>query len=618
MKKIVYSLMIATAIASLASCSTSNDWDDIDDFFPQDEIGGQGGSTSAGQSASTAGDLANLSIEVDSTSTLTETENIPSDDEDYVENSNFKSKVTINYAGSTATSSGSVSGVSISIDGADVTVNSTAKGVEYVLSGFSDDGSFKVYGEKKYKVTLNGVNLKNNDGPAFNDQSGKRVFVVVNDGTFNSFTDGTSYASSTEDQKGAMFAEGKLLFSGTGKLRVYGNTKAGISADDYIVIRPGSDIYVKSTAGNGIKANDGIYVYGGIVNVETSAAASKGLSSDSLFTMTGGRVTAITSGGGEYDSDDNDISACAGVKADADFTMSGGELLCKSTGTGGKGISVDGQLTMNDGTIKIITEGRTYAYNSTLDSKAKGIKADGNMELNGGSIMVKATGGDGSEGIESKGTMHIAGGSYEVYSYDDALNSALDMTIDGGYIYAFGIGNDGIDSNGNLYINGGTIVAYGTAQPEQGLDAAEGKALYINGGTVIGIGGGTTYPSSASKQPSIVYGGSVSEGSTLALQSGSTNILALTMGRSYNGAAVFLISSPSLKSGGSYDFYTGASASGTSWHGLISDATITSSGTSVASVSSLSSPYSQVGNVSGGGPGGGQGGRPGGGGPGGR
>lgn len=615
MKIYLQSFFWASAALLAVSCSDTSDLDDYVNGSTTTTTPTGGGSSSSTTTPTTAGDLTTFTIAVDSTA-LSETETIPSDNEDYVENNSFTSTINIVYSGTTATVSGSVDGVSISVSGADVTVTSTAKGVNYVLSGTASEGAFKMAvgdSDKKFRLTLNGVSINNSDGPAINIQVGKRCYVVAADGTYNSFTDGTSYALSTEDQKGTIFSEGELLFSGKGHIKVSANTKAGIASDDYVMIRPNTNIYVKATKGNGIKSKDGLLIKGGVVNVETTGTAAKGLSTDGYFQMDGGRVTAITTGGGEYDSDDNDVSAAAGVKADSTFTMNGGALYCKSTGVGGKGISTDQSLTINDGEVKVITTGATYTYSSSLDSKAKGIKADGALAINGGSVMVRATGGEGSEGIESKSTLTVTGGSVEVYSYDDALNSASHLYIKGGYIYAYALGNDGIDANGNLYIQGGTTVAYGTSSPECGIDAneEEGYSVIVTGGTLVGIGGGTSYPSSQSTQPSIVYGGSVSNGSTVALNSGSTNILALTMGRSYNGNVCILFTSPSLSKGGSYTVYTGASVSGTDWHGLYVGATVSSTGTSAATISSLSSPYSSAGSTTGMG-GFGGGGRPGG------
>ncbi|MBQ8047369.1 MAG: carbohydrate-binding domain-containing protein [Prevotella sp.] len=596
--KSLFIVAMATLVA--ASCSTSDDWDDI---FGNGNSGGSSSSTSAGSNATTCGDLATFTIEVDSTS-LSETDLVEADNEDYLENNTFGSTVYITYNGSTASYSGEVEGVSITVEGADVVVTSTAKGVNYVLSGSTSDGMFKMNdrdNDRKFQLTLDGVSIRNADGPAVNIQTGKRCYVHLNEGTLNVLSDGTGYSDSDEDQKGTLFSEGELLFSGSGRLQVYANAKNGICSDDYIMFRPGNNIYVKSVASNCIKSNDGILIKGGVVNCETSATAAKGLKTDGYFQMDGGRVTAITTGNGEYDTDEADTKGAAGLKVDSTIVINGGELRCMSTGKGGKGISADQTIEINGGTVKVITSGTTYTYNR-LSSKAKGIKADGDITFNGGTTQVRATGDSGSEGIESKAVITVSDGTVEAYSYDDAINSASHMYLKGGRIYAFAISNDGLDANGNLYVQGGTTVAYGTTQPECGIDANEerGYSVIVTGGTLVGIGGGTSYPSSASTQPSIVFGGSLSTGNYLTVNSGSTNIAALEMGRSYNGTACFLITSPLLQKGSAYNIYTGSTATGTSWHGLIVQPAISSTGTTAATVSSLSLPYSTCGSNTGG------------------
>ena len=299
------------------------------------------------------------------TSALSESETVPADDEDYVENSEFSSTIEIAFSGNSATVTGSASGVEITQNGAKVTVNSTAKKVAYVLSGTSTDGQFKIYSEKKFKLTLNSLTLNNTDGAPINIQSGKRVFVVLS-GT-NTLTDGSSYTTPDgEDQKACLFSEGQLIFSGSGTLNVTSNYKHGICSDDYLRFRPGNVINVTTAKGNGLKANDGVYVEGGVLNVSVSGTAKKGISSDSLVVINGGRTTILTSGGGEWDSSENDVTAAAGIKADDIFKMTKGELLIKSTGVGGKGISTDLDATISGGTIKIITTGKKYQSLSFL------------------------------------------------------------------------------------------------------------------------------------------------------------------------------------------------------------------------------------------------------------
>lgn len=525
------------------------------------------------------------------TSALSETETIPTDDEDYVENSEFSNTIEIAFSGNSATVTGSASGVEITQNGAKVTVNSTAKKVAYVLSGTSTDGQFKIYSEKKFKLTLNSLTLSNTDGAPINIQSGKRVFVVLS-GT-NTLTDGSSYNTPDgEDQKACLFSEGQMIFSGSGTLTVTGNYKHGICSDDYLRFRPGNVINVTTAKGNGLKANDGVYIEGGVLNVSVSGTAKKGISSDSLVVVNGGRTTILTSGGGEWDSDENDVTASAGIKADDIFKMTKGELLIKSTGVGGKGISTDLDATISGGTIKIITTGKKYQYGS-YDSSPKGIKADGNLTISGGTVMVRATGGEGSEGIESKAVMTISGGNVLSYCYDDAFNAKSQIVISGGNVYAYATNNDGIDSNGSITITGGNVISSGTNAPEDGFDCDQ-NTFTINGGVLIGLGGETSMPSSTSSQASLIYGSANLTANTfIALTNASgANVISFKVPRSYSSGCM-LISAPGMTKGSTYSLKSAVTISGgTDFMGLNSDGTV-SNGTTVASVS-LSSQVTTV------------------------
>lgn len=604
--------MVSTHV--LSSCSSDSDLDECNNGTENGENGNNSNGGSVTYSSAIS-DLVNFDIALDKT-VLEESETIPTsgdEAEDYIENNTFSSNVNIAFNGTSASTSGSVDGVTVTINGADVVVNSSAKNVCYTVSGATTDGFLKIYSDKKFELKLNGVEITNPDGAAVNIQSKKRGYIVLNDGTTNTLTDGTKYSDATdgEDMKACFFSEGKMLFSGSGVLDVYGNCKAGIRSDDYVMFRPGNNVYVKATAGNAIKANDAIYIKGGVINVETSAAASKGLSSDGLIQIDGGRTTAITTGTGEYDSDEEDVSGCAGVKADSILVMNGGALYCKSTGAGGKGISTDQALTVNDGTIKVITTGAQYTYGN-LDTSPKGIKSDTEVNIKGGNIMVRCTGGEGSEGIESKGTMNISGGDIMAYCYDDAINSSKAMTISGGNIFAMGTNNDGIDSNSTLTITGGLVIACGTTQPEDGFDCDQ-NTFTITGGTLIGIGGGTSMPTeSATTQPvAIVGGNSISSGQYLTVaDSKGNNILAFNVPRDYNQQGyTLLVSSPKMTKGNTYVFSSGATVNGgTSFCGYTVDATV-SGGTSLASLtlSSMITTYNYNSGMNGGGqPGGGQ------------
>ena len=506
--------------------------------------------------ADTDGDVASFTIALNKAA-LSETVTVDADDDDFIENTTFDETITITFGASGATVAGDSNGY-VTVSGNDVTVTNTSTSVvKYVLSGTTTDGFFKLYSSRKQAIVLNGVSIKNPDGAAINNQSKKRTFIVLSDGTQNYLTDGTAYADATddEDMKACLFSEGQLIFSGSGYLEVDGNCKAGIRSDDYVRTMPGTNIYVDVSSGNGIRGNDGVIITGGVVNVNVTGTADKGISTDGGVNIDGGRTTIITSGGYELDEEDEDWSACAGIKADVSVTVTSGEVNLKSSGIGGKGISSDGTFDMSGGTVRIITTGQGKTSGS-YSTSPKGIKADDNLTVTGGHIQVRSS---YSEGIESKGVITIDGGTIESYCYDDAINSKGNMYLNGGYIYARGTNNDAIDSNQNLYITGGVIIAEGAGSPECGIDAAEGYTAYINGGTVVAIGGGLQEIASSSTQASVTA--SVSTNTTLGLVNGSTAILAYTTPSGNTGSAL-MISSPSLKSGSTYTLRGGCTLTG--------------------------------------------------------
>lgn len=469
--------MLFASIALLTCCSAD---DPMEDFFNNWNIGG--GEMNNG-SSSTTGELTTFDISIDKTTaepTDAASACLP-DEEDALENNTFTTEVAIDLSNPVAQT---MNGVEVAVNGGHVTANhGSEKKVCYVVSGTTSNGSLTILGEKKYAVKLNGASITNPDSAALNLLSGKRAFIILADGTTNTLTDGTGGS-----QKGALYCKGKLLFNGTGSLNVTGNTNNGIHSADYIVFAKGCNIYVKSTANHGIKANDGIYINGGILNVEVTAAAAKGINCESHIVISGGRTSVVTSGDGAYDSTDSEAKGAAGIKTDSTLTVNGGEVWLKSTGSGGKGINADGAACFNGGSVYVVTKGSQYSSNNDTSSP-KGIKTDGDINVAGGRIWVRTSGTNG-EGIETKQELSITGGEVASYAYDDAINSKSTTTISGGYVYAQGQHNDGLDANGNCYIKGGTVYAICSGQPEVAIDANTegGYKLYVEGGTVVAVG----------------------------------------------------------------------------------------------------------------------------------
>ncbi len=488
-------------------------------------------------------------------------------DDDNVANSTFDRTVKITFSGSGATVAGASEDLTVSIDGAGVTItNEGDEVVIYELTGSSSDGYFKLYSTRKQEILLNGLSLTNKNGAAINNQSHKRTFVVIK-GT-NALADGASYTSTPadEDEKAAFFSEGQLVFSGDGTLTVNATGKAGITSDDYVRFMAAPTVKVTSSAGHGVRGKESIIVSDGNVDVNVSGTGKKGFSSDTLVYIGGGVTTIKTTGSaGEVD---GELTGVAGIKADLRFEMVDGVLTVTSTGTGAKGISGDNVAYFKGGTVTVDVSGANYGTSSSggfgpggghggggwgggqgssssSDNSvaSKGVKFDGNLYISGGKITVKSA---RHEAIEAKGVLQVTGGEVYAYSSDDAINAGGDFTIDGGAVYAQSTGNDALDANGNLYIKGGIVYSLGSGGAELAVDANSEaqKKLYLTGGTVIAVGG---LESGASLSQACWSAGTVKANTAYALYDKDGKVLGAFKTPS-TGNLTLVLSAPSLNS----------------------------------------------------------------------
>ncbi len=462
--------------------------------------------------------------------------------------------VAVAYNGSSAniTVAGNIAQhLTIAQSGAHVSIaqsNDLAEEITYTLSGSSSDGGFYMSGSYKATVELSGLTLTNvsatYSGAAVHVQNSKRIKVKVVTGTTNTLVDATSGS-----QKGCLYIKGHAEFAQYGTLNITGNVKHGIKTGEYFTIK-NANINILSAVGDGINCaqyflmesgtitinnvgDDGIqcdiddtttgstgqttdhenedsgnvYILGGTLSITVTAAAAKNIKADGEIIISGGKVNTKASGKGTWDTDDLETKSSACLSADGNIAISGGTLTLTASGSGGKGIKADGTFTLSDSAVVVITTtgglyynngstentnytGNTDRIDNSYYSSPKGVKAKGAITISGGKIFVTTSGRNG-EGIESKSTVTINDGEIAVNSYDDAINSASDMTINGGLIYARATNNDGLDANGNCYIKGGLIYAIGASSPEVAIDAnsEEQKKLYITGGTIVAIGG---------------------------------------------------------------------------------------------------------------------------------
>lgn len=485
-----------------------------------------------------------------------ESQVIPDDEGDLIENSTFSNQVIISLGTSVEISNPMEgSGVSVTVDGNYVTVNSSAEEMEYIVTGSTVQGAVKIYSDYKFKLTLDDVSIINPEGPALNIQSHKRVFVELVDGTSNYLADGFQYTESgDEDMKATFFSEGQLIFNGTGTLEVEGNYKHAICSDDYVRFYEGN-ISITRAVKDGIHTNDAVIVDGGSLSI---VCASDAIECEEGYIL-------INAGDIMIESGDEGIT----------------------TSYEGTDSSINPYMEINGGNLWITTTG----------SSAKGIKALGDLVINDGTIVVKTSKSE-AEGIESKRNLTINGGTIEIEAYDDCINAATDITITGGKIYCYSATNDGIDSNGTLTISGGTIVSIGSSSPEEGFDCDQ-NTFTITGGTLLGLGSASSTPTgNVCKQPSLLYGGSCTQDTFFHIVSSEgDDILTFKIPRTLRQMTL-LYSSPAMTSGSTYSIYTGGSITGgTDFYGLYEGAAYTG-GTEVSGFT-INSMVTTVGNSSG-------------------
>lgn len=260
---------------------------------------------------------------------------------------------------------------------------------------------------------------------------------------------------------------------------------------------------------------------GGSMNVTaTTGNASRAITADESILITDGVYTIVNSTNGQ--SGTNDTYTAKGLTCDNNITIEGGTFDIKMTGTGGKGIKTDGELTIGkaDGsgpTMKVGTTGSSLGGSSSqggggfpgggwgtssTGSSSKAIKAVGTAYIKGGSLYVTTT-TDGAEGLESKTAVSISGGTHYFQCYDDCINSAGIVEFAGGTTVCYSNGNDAVDSNygrtGAITVSGGNIFAYTTkGSPEEGLDCDNNSYIKVTGGIAVSAGGSQGGGSSSS------------------------------------------------------------------------------------------------------------------------
>lgn len=284
--------------------------------------------------------------------------------------------------------------------------------VTYTLSGSSSNGSFWMDGEFKSTLCLDNLSLTNPDSAAVCIENGKRIAVVLPEGSVTTLADCVG-----GQQKACFFINGHAEFKGNGTLNLTGQTKHAYASDEYTLLK--SDF--------------------GQLNI--TAAVSDGMHIEQYFQMDGGTVSISGTGGDGIDvsvtKDPTDefngqafinggtlslrVTAddVKGLKTENTLTVSGGDIYAEVAGLGTKGFSVGTDLLINQASgnatsIRMDVTGTTYMPDDPdLESKCRGMKIKGNYTFDGGNISMNVT-GKKAKGISCDGTYTYISGTTNV------------------------------------------------------------------------------------------------------------------------------------------------------------------------------------------------------------
>lgn len=477
----------------------------------------------------------------------------------------------------------SVRGEGATVSGNTVTIE---QGGVYELTGTLSDGNIVVSSTDNQKVylMLRDAHITSQTTAPLYIADAKRTVLYTVAGSENSFCDSAAGETAMEDTETAeypgatVYAKDDLVFAGEGVLQITALGNNGVSGKDWVQVVSGT--LQINAVNHGIRAKDYFAVCDGTVTVE---AAGDGLKSTndadaSLgFVRIDGGTLDITAKQDGIDAQ-TQLQICGGavnVHAgdESNYTPSGANASGMPGGTfGGRGgmagYSASEQNAENDETdddsvsMKGIKAGTAlYVSGGELAVQAVShcVHSSGDMQIDGGTLSVSSSYGKGfaahgdltfggtcdvtvngaTEGIESKQSVQITGGSVRVLdATDDGVNTggqasesdadAHGIHISGGYLYVCAPAGDGLDSNGNLTVSGGTAVVIGSNNGGNScLDSEYG--ISHTGGTLLGVGSASSMWQDLANDLSGTYIANTSLGSgsdSLAVVDGQGAVLA--------------------------------------------------------------------------------------------
>ncbi len=317
--------------------------------------------------------------------------------------------------------------------------------ITYTLSGESTDGEFFLAGSFKATLVLDGLVLANPSGAPVNIQNGKRIEVNVKSGTVNTLTDGKD-----NKQKGCFVSRGHTEFKGHGILNVYGQAANGIWSKEYVTVK-NCTINVLSSVKDGLNCNqyftmesgslnikntgdDGLQVSledngteeddtgtftltGGTLDIAIGTDAAKGIKAEGDVYVQGGNLTVTQTG--NIVADTTGISFPTSVKSDGNIIVSGGTVTVNNTAAGGKGLSAEGYVNINENDTTTVVNVTADGSGGTVENAGSGSSTTASYKIY---VSVPAGGMGGPGGGGAWRTIYL-------YKSDGTLVEQLTKTI---------------------------------------------------------------------------------------------------------------------------------------------------------------------------------------------
>ena len=271
----------------------------------------------------------------------------------------------------------------------------TDEGV-YVLSGSLSDGQLVVDTGKEDKIQLvfQGVSVTNDTSAALYVKQADKVFVTTGAGTDNSLQTTGEFEDIDENEiDGAVFSKEDIIFNGEGSLNIVCSADHGIVGKDDIKMTGGT--ITVDADGDGLQANDGIYIANGNLYVLNSY---EGLEAQDI-SIWNGDITIIAEDDGINGAGGNDGSGLQSFGGNNPFAA---DLSCN--------------VAIYDGIVRISADG-------------DGLDSNGNLIINGGEIYVNGPTNGGNGAIDYGGNGIINGGILVASGMDSmAENMSQDST----------------------------------------------------------------------------------------------------------------------------------------------------------------------------------------------